>query len=124
MHLLWLLIPLLAENPNSLAPDFFLRNPILFKAGKKDADTPGMMEASSGPHREEFMEAMKQEILELESHGTWTVMKRTDIPEEQQKDGTTAKTKILQSTWAFRIKRWPSGVMRTMKARFCVRADL
>ena len=114
----------IVENPNSLAPDFFLRNPNLFKAGKKDADTPGMMEALSGPHREEFMEAMKQEILELESHGTWTVMKRADIPEKQQQDGTTVKPQILQSTWAFRIKRWPSGVMRKIKARFCVRGDL
>ena len=87
-------------------------------------DTPGVIEALSGLHREEFMEAMKQEILELEGHGTWTIMKRADIPEEKQEDEITVKPKILQSTWVFRIKHWQSGVKRKTKARFCVGGDL
>ena len=32
--------------------DFLIRHPNLFKAGKKDADSPGIMEALSGPYRE------------------------------------------------------------------------
>ena len=60
-----------------LTPNFLNRNPMLFRAKKgHDPDTPNMMEALSGPHREEFMEAMKNEITELEHHGTWKVVKR------------------------------------------------
>ena len=40
---------------------------MMFKAKKgTDPDTPGMMEALSGPHHDEFMKAMKNEISELE----------------------------------------------------------
>ena len=30
------------------------------------------------------MEAMRAEIKELENHGTWLVMKRTELPESQR----------------------------------------
>ena len=112
------------HDTNVLQPDFMMRNPGMFKAGKKDADTPGIMEALSGPYRDEFMDAMQKEIEELESHGTWTVMRRSDIPAEKQEDGTMAKPKVLSGTWAFKIKRFPSGIMRKIKARFCARGDL
>ena len=42
---------------------------------------------------------MKNEIDELESHGTWTVIKRSDIVVEKQKDGSMAKPKVLVGTW-------------------------
>ena len=74
-------------------PDFLNRHRMMFKAKKgNDPDTPGMMEALSGPHRDEFMEAMKNEISELEHHGTWTVVKRSTLP---------PNTKVLPGTWAF-----------------------
>ena len=111
-------------DTNLLEPDFLLRNPNLFKAGKKDADSPGIMEALSGPYREDFLQGMKNEIQELESHGTWTIMKRADIPLVKQKDGTMIKPKVLAGTWAFKIKRFPDGLMKKIKARFCVRGDL
>ena len=111
-------------NTNLLEPDFLLRNPNLFKAGKKDADSPGIMEALSGPYREDFLQGMKNEIQELESHGTWTIMKRADIPLVKQKDGTMIKPKVLAGTWSFKIKRFPDGLMKKIKARFCVRGDL
>ena len=31
---------------------------------------------------------------------------------------------VVPSTWAFKIKRFPSGLVRKLKARFCVRGDL
>ena len=66
---------------------------MMFKAKKgNDPDTPGMMEALSGPHCDEFMEAMKNEISELEHHGTWTVVKRSTLP---------PNTTVLPGTWAF-----------------------
>ena len=96
----------------------------MFKAGKKDAHTPGTVEALTGQHRDDFLEAMKKEITELEGHETWTIMRRADIPEEEQQDGTMVKPKVPQGTWAFRIKRWPSRSLRKIKASFCTRGDL
>ena len=74
----------LALNPASgvladtslFTPDFLNRNPMMFKAKKGNyPDTPSMMEALSGEHRNEFMEAMKNKIAELEHHGTWKVVR-------------------------------------------------
>ena len=114
----------IVTNTSMIAPDFLVRNPNLFKAGKKDADSPGIMEALSGPYRDDFLQGMKNEIQELETHGTWTIMKREDIPKIKLQNGTFATPKILSGTWAFRIKRFPDGIMKKIKARFCVRGDL
>ena len=51
-------------------------------------------------------------------------MKREDIPKIKLQNGTFATPKILSGTWAFRIKRFPDGIMKKIKARFCVRGDL
>ena len=51
-------------SSNLLEPDFFLRNPNMLKAGKHDKDSPGIVEALTGPYRTEFLEAMKKEIYE------------------------------------------------------------
>ena len=89
---------------------------MMFKAKKgSDPDTPSMMEALSGEHRDAFMEAMKNEMLELEHHGTWKVIRRDSLPSD---------AKVLPGTWAFRVKRFPSGLLRKIKARFCARGDL
>ena len=44
--------------------------------------------------------------------GAWTQVEKTD------------NMNVILSTWAFRIKRFPSGLVRKLKARFCVRSDL
>ena len=93
----------------------FTNSPQFFKAGKKhDPDTPTIKEALGGPHRREFIKAMKKEVEELEEHNTWTIMNRSDIPEGAN---------IVPSTWAFKIKRAPSGELKKFKARFCVQGD-
>ena len=103
-------------DPTIFSPDFLIKNPNLFKAKKgNDPDTPGMMEALSGPYRDEFLEAMGNEITELEHHGTWEVVKKNTVPDDK---------KVLPGTWAFRVKRYPSGEMKKIKARFCARGDL
>lgn len=30
---------------------------------------------------------------------------------------------IVKSTWAFKIKHFPSGIVRKLKTRFCARGD-
>ena len=115
----------LMTSSDSLPPDFLLNNPKLFESKKgNDPDTPGIMEALSGPHREEFLQAMQNETEELEKHGTWTVMKRSEVPKVKQKDGTLKEPTFLAGTWAFKVKRFPSGVLRKIKSRFCARGDL
>ncbi len=99
---------------DSIYPHALSQVPTLMKASKSDPDTPTLREAMIGPHREEFIEAMQNEIRELESHDTWTITKRSAVPEGAN---------ILPSTWVFRIKRYPDGRFRKTKARFCVRGD-
>jgi histone deacetylase 1/2 len=65
-------------------------------------------------HRDEFLTAMGKEITELESHGTWTVIKKETMP---------TGANLLPSTWALKIKRYPDGQKLKSKARFCMRGD-
>ena len=103
------------EDTSIFMSDFLNRNPNLFKAKKgNDPDTPGMMEALSGPHGKEFMEAMQNEMTELEHHGTWKVVKRSSLPPD---------AKVLPGTWAFRVKCFRSGLLKKLNARFCARGD-
>ena len=87
---------------------------ILKAAASPDPDTPNLTEALSSAHREEFLEAMKKEIQQLEAHGTWQVVSKSTLP---------TNANVLPSTWAFKIKRYPDGRLRKFKARFCVRGD-
>ena len=66
---------------------------------------------------------MRNEINELVHHETCEVVKRSDIPQQNNEDGSLSTPKVLPSTWAFKIKRFPSGLLRKIKARFCVRGD-
>ena len=96
------------RNPHQfrfIAPRFLDEQPknVQDKKGN-DPDAPGIVEALSGPHRDEFLEAMRNEISELENHGTWTVMKKSEIPSVKEKDGSFAKPAILAGTWAFKVK--------------------
>jgi histone deacetylase 1/2 len=86
----------------------------MFKANKSNPDSPNYNEAMNGPHAEAFMEAMNEEIRSLEEHSTWTIMRRSALPEGAN---------ILPGTWVFKIKRYPDGRFRKTKARFCVRGD-
>ncbi len=99
---------------DSIYPHAMSQVPALMKASKSDPDTPTWREAMNGPHREEFIVAMGNEIEELERHDTWTITKWSDVPEGAN---------VLPSTWVFRIKRYPDGRFRKTKASFCVRGD-
>ena len=86
-----------------------------FKANKmNDPDTPQLNDALTGPYRQEFLDAMRNEIVQLEHHKTWRVVPKGNVH---------AGTKILPSTWALKIKHYPDGRLRKFKARFCVRGD-
>jgi hypothetical protein len=83
-------------------------------ASKVDEDYPNFTQATNGPFKEKWWEAMELEVDTLENDlDAWELV---PIP-------TDPKVNILQSTWAFRIKRFPDGLVKKFKARFCVRGD-
>jgi hypothetical protein len=92
--------------------------PAAFKAATNrkggDPDTPTFYEAMSGPHEAEFRAAMERELRQLIELDCWDVLWRTQLPKEAN---------ILPSTWAFKVKRKPSGEFLKFKARFCARGD-
>jgi hypothetical protein len=88
--------------------------PAALKVSKKDPDSPLFQEAMTGPYREEFLEAMRVEVSELEHHQCWDVVAATAVPEG---------AKVLPTMWVFKIKRFPDGRVRRFKARLVVRGD-
>ena len=61
---------------------------------------------------------MGVEVDELEKKQVWRMVSRACAP--KGKDG---KSRVFPSAWAFKIKRFPNGIIRKLKARFCVRGD-
>ena len=64
-----------------------------------------------GDHADDYWKAMKTEIATLESMGAWEVVERSD------------DMNVIDSTWAFKCKRYPDGLIKKFKARFCARGD-
>ena len=86
----------------------------LFLKAKSEAsseDNPNWRQAMNGPFREEYWEAACKEVETLESMDAWEVVDRT--PEMN----------VIDSIWAFRLKRFPDGMIKKFKARFCARGD-
>ena len=84
----------------------------MWKSSLSDPDSPNISEAMRSSHREEFLEAMGEEIRALENHSTWKIVRRTSLPEGAN---------VLPSTWVFKIKQYPDGRYHKTKAHFCVR---
>jgi histone deacetylase 1/2 len=57
---------------------------------------------------------MERELGQLIELDCWDVLWKTQLPEGAN---------VLPSTWAFRVKRKPSGEFLKFKARFCARGD-
>ena len=75
------------------------------------ADNPLWHEAMEGPNADGLLRASTLEIATLQEMDAWT-----QVP-------VTKKMNVLDSTWAFKIKRFPDGLIWKFKARFCVRGD-
>eukprot|EP00956_Cyclotella_meneghiniana_P033325 scaffold95021_cov33-Cyclotella_meneghiniana.AAC.1 len=86
----------------------------LFLKAKSEAskeDNPSWKQAMSGPFKEEYWQAAVKEIETLESMDAWEVVDRTD------------DMNVIPSIWAFKLKRFPDGMVKKFKARFCARGD-
>jgi hypothetical protein len=87
-------------------------HPLAFATKAADEDNPNWFEATNGENSEGFWEAMWKEVVTLQKIGAWEQVPRSQAP------------KVILSTWAFKIKRFPSGLVRKLKGRFCVRGDM
>ena len=68
--------------------------------------------AMNGPFALEFWKTCEVELDTLENEmKTWTYVEQTP------------DMRVLPSTWALKIKRFPDGEVKKFKARFCVRGD-
>ena len=81
------------------------------KSRGSDADNPNWNQAMNGPFADEYWEAACTEVETLEKMDAWDVVER--------KVGMN----VLSSTWAFKCKRYPDGLIKKFKARFCARGD-
>lgn len=79
--------------------------------GEDPEFNPTWEQAMNGPLAEGYMEAAKKEIDTLVGMGVWEV-----VPKQSWMN-------VLPSTWAFKKKLYPSGLVRKLKARFCARGD-
>ena len=89
-----------------------MSHPLVLAAKANDADNPRWHEATSGENSEGFWDAMWKEIKTLEDKDVWE-----QVPRE-------ASMRVIPVTWAFKIKRFPSGLVRKLKARLCARGDM
>ena len=78
-------------------------------------DSPTSKEALTGPHASDFVQAEQAELDKLCQLNTWSIVNRDEIKDQSA---------ILHSTWVYKIKRLPSGLIDKFKARLCARGDL
>jgi len=87
-------------------------HPLFLKAhsAASKADNPSWREATRGKFAGEYWKVMKLEIATLEAIDAWSVIDRFDH-------------RVIASTWAFKCKRYPDGLIKKFKARLCARGD-
>ena len=84
-------------------------HPLAMAAKASSADTPTWEEAMNGSKAKGFWEACKTEVETLQDMDVWDVVDRPK------------GANVLPSTWAFKVKRFPSGEVKKLKARHCVK---
>jgi hypothetical protein len=74
-------------------------------------DNPGWQEAMRGKFADDYWKAMEVKIFTLESINAWEVVNHED------------DMNVINSTCAFKCKRYPDGLIKKFKARFCACRD-
>ena len=82
---------------------FFLKA----KSAASKEDNPTWWEAMKGPFADEYWKAACKEIQTLEDMNAWDVFDRPD------------RKNVIESTWAFKLKRLPDGLVNKFKEHFC-----
>jgi hypothetical protein len=82
-------------------------------SAKNDPDAPTFNQAINSSNAEQWWDAMEVEMNTLEVDlEAWHLVRREPW------------MNVLCSKWAFRVKRFPNGLVKKFKARFCVRGDM
>ena len=68
-------------------------------------------EAKESKHYLRWQDSMNREIEDLNKHGTWTVMDRSDVPKGRR---------ITKSRWVYKVKLNRDGSIERFKSRFVV----
>jgi hypothetical protein len=87
-------------------------HPMSLAAKANAEDNPNWNQAMNGPDKAGYWKACKKEIDTLLSKEAWEEVDRQEW------------MNVLPSTWAFKCKRFPDGLVQKLKARFCVRGDM
>eukprot|EP00804_Cyclotella_cryptica_P021080 CCRYP_019381-RA/>CCRYP_019381-RA protein AED:0.27 eAED:0.27 QI:0/0/0/0.66/0.5/0.33/3/0/652 len=104
--------PDLADDAAALTVEALHPCALKAKAAKSDADNPTWSQAMNSPDSDKWFAAMEEELTTLKRDlAAWDL-----VPREPWMH-------VLPSTWAFCIKRFPNGLVKKFKARFCVRGD-
>jgi len=102
---------------NGTAEDLMVNwiHPLFLKAKAKASkhDNPNWWQAMNGPFADEYWQAACKEIRTLEEMGAWDVV-----------DRPSSEKNVIKSTWAFKLKRFPDGLAKKFKTRFCARGDM
>jgi hypothetical protein len=83
----------------------------LLSSKASEDDNPTYEQAMAGPNKEGYWQAGKKELDTLVKKGSWEVVTKKVC------------MRVLPSTWAFKCKLFPDGIIRKLKARFCARGD-
>jgi Reverse transcriptase (RNA-dependent DNA polymerase) len=86
-------------------------HPFAFASQVNASDNPTWEEAMNGPDKSGYWKACEKEIQTLENKECWDIIDKENW------------MNVLPGTWAFRCKRFPDGLVRKLKARFCARGD-
>ena len=87
---------------------------LLFLKAKSEADksdNPNWRQAMNGPFKGKYWKAACKEMETVESMDAWEVVDRED------------NMNVIDAIWAFKLKRFPAGMVKRFKARFCARGD-
>ena len=88
-------------------------HPLMLAANSKSnqKDSPNQNQAMNGPFLKEYWESTCLKVKTFGKMKAWTVVER-DVT-----------MNVLSSTWVFKAKRYPDGLIKNFKARFCTRGD-
>ncbi len=87
-------------------------HPMMLGAKANSEDNPNWAQAMNGPDQAGYWDACEEEISTLTTgKDAWDVVNKEPW------------MNVLPSTWAFKCKRYPDGIIRKLKARFCCRGD-
>jgi hypothetical protein len=106
--------PDLFDDPEELLLADIQPHVLKAKVSGNPADTPTYTQAMNSPNADKWNEAAHLEVETLQNIKAWSLFKRSNVP---------ANKKVLPMKWDFRLKRYPDGLPKKFKARFCVRGD-